>query len=64
MVNYQITTLNWGEGVTKFVLSMCINFAIMAAMVSRVMFKIMEIWVYAFTHTDLFCLQIVSNLNV
>ena len=31
------TTLNWGEGVTKFVLRMCINFAILAGLVSRVM---------------------------
>jgi hypothetical protein len=33
-------TLNLGEGETKFVLSMLNNFAILAGMVSMVLFKI------------------------
>jgi hypothetical protein len=32
--------LNWGEGVIMFVLSMCINFAILAGTVSKFISKI------------------------
>ena len=40
VVSALFTTLNWGEGETKFVLSMFNNFAILAGMVSRVLSKI------------------------
>jgi hypothetical protein len=40
IVSALFTTLNWGEGETKFVLSMFNNFVILAGMVSRVLSKI------------------------
>ena len=36
------TTLDCGRGMMNFVLSMCINFAILAGIVSRIMFKIVH----------------------
>ena len=43
------TTLNWGggEGETKFVLSMFNNFVILARMVSRVLSKIVAMFLFA-----------------
>ena len=40
VVSALFTTLNWGEGETKFVSSMFNNFVILAGMVSRVLSKI------------------------
>jgi hypothetical protein len=40
VVSALFTTLNWGEGETKFVLSMFNNFLILAGMVSSVLSKI------------------------
>jgi hypothetical protein len=41
VVSALFTTLNWGEGKTKFVLSMFNNFLILAGMVSTVLSKIL-----------------------
>jgi hypothetical protein len=40
VVSALFTTLNWGEGETKFVLSMFNSFVILAGVVSRVLSKI------------------------
>jgi hypothetical protein len=40
VVSALFTTLNWGEGETKFVFSMFNNFVILAGMVLRVLSKI------------------------
>ena len=42
VVSALFTTLNWGEGETKFVLSMFNNFVQLAGMVSKVLSKIVK----------------------